>query len=94
MTESAPTQPIQIFASPDFKTQTRKLTKRYRNLQTDLQPLLDQLIQGETPGDRIKGIQSLAKPPGMGIVYKARLKNSDVKRGKSGGYRALYYLKS
>ena len=86
MTESAPTQPIQIFASPDFKTQTRKLTKRYRNLQTDLQPFLDQLIQGETPGDRIQGIQS--------IVYKVRLKNSDVKKGKSGGYRALDSLKS
>ena len=83
MTDSAP---IQIVASPDFKTQTRKLSKRYHNLQTDLQPLLDQLIQGETPGDRIQGIQS--------IVYKVRLKNSNAKKGKSGGYRIIYYLKS
>ena len=34
------------------------------------------------------------KPSGAGIVYKVRLKNSDVQKGKSGGYRALYYLKS
>ena len=86
MTDSAPIQLIQIVASPDFKTQTRKLSKRYHNLQTDLQPLLDQLIQGETPGDRIQGIQS--------IVYKVRLKNSNAKKGKSGGYRIIYYLKS
>jgi mRNA-degrading endonuclease RelE of RelBE toxin-antitoxin system len=86
MTDSAPIQLIQIVASPDFKTQTRKLSKRYHNLQTDLQPLLDQLIQGETPGDRIQGIQS--------IVYKVRLKNSNAKKGKSGGYRVIYYLKS
>jgi len=86
MTDSAPIQLIQIVASPDFKTQTRKLSKRYHNLQTDLQPLLDQLIQGETPGDRIQGIQS--------IVYKVRLKNSNAKKGKSGGYRVIHYLKS
>ncbi len=83
MTDSVP---IQISASPDFKNQIRQLTKRYRNLQTDLQPLLDQLIQGETPGDRIQGVQS--------IVYKVRLKNSSAKKGKSGGYRVIYYLKS
>ena len=86
MTDSDSIQPIQIVVAPDFKNQTRKLTKRYRNLQTDLQPLLDQLIQGETPGDRIQGLQS--------IVYKVRLKNSNAQKGKSGGYRVIYYLKS
>jgi mRNA-degrading endonuclease RelE of RelBE toxin-antitoxin system len=86
MTDSAPIPPIQIVTSPDFKTQTDKLTKRYRNVKTDLKPILDQLLQGETPGDRIKGVQS--------IVYKVRIKNSNAKKGKSGGYRIIYYLKS
>ena len=27
-------------------------------------------------------------------VYKLRLRNTDAKRGKSGGYRIIYYLKS
>ena len=27
-------------------------------------------------------------------VYKARVKSSDLKRGKRGGYRVLYYLKA
>ena len=86
MTDLVPIPPIQIVASPDFKTQTRKLKKRYRTLQTDLQPLLERLLQGETPGDRIQGVKS--------IVYKVRLKNSNTKKGKSSGYRVIYYLKS
>ena len=86
--------PIEVDPSPNFIRDLRELSKSYRHIKSDLQPLIDQLLQGETPGDRIKGIQSLAKPPGTGIVYKVRLKNSDVQKGKSGGYRVLYYLKS
>jgi mRNA-degrading endonuclease RelE of RelBE toxin-antitoxin system len=78
--------PIEIDPSPNFIRDLRDLSKSYRHIKSDLQPLIDQLLQGETPGDRIKGVKS--------IVYKVRLKNSDVQKGKSGGYRALYYLKS
>jgi mRNA-degrading endonuclease RelE of RelBE toxin-antitoxin system len=78
--------PIEIDPSPNFIRDLRDLSKSYRRIRSDLQPLIDQLLQGETPGDRIQGVKS--------IVYKVRLKNSDVQRGKSGGYRVLYYLKS
>ncbi|WP_338011296.1 type II toxin-antitoxin system RelE/ParE family toxin [Microcystis aeruginosa] len=27
-------------------------------------------------------------------VFKVRLKNSDIKKGKSGGYRVIYYLQT
>ncbi|MGI9281239.1 MAG: type II toxin-antitoxin system RelE/ParE family toxin [Endozoicomonas sp.] len=27
-------------------------------------------------------------------MYKIRVRNSDAKRGKSGGYRVIYYLKT
>ena len=40
---------------------------------------------GETPGDRIQAVGY--------VVYKARLANRDAQRGKSGGYRIIYYLK-
>jgi mRNA-degrading endonuclease RelE of RelBE toxin-antitoxin system len=78
--------PIEIDPSLTFIRDLRDLSKSYRRIRSDLQPLIDQLLQGETPGDRIQGVKS--------IVYKVRLKNSDVQKGKSGGYRALYYLKS
>ncbi len=28
------------------------------------------------------------------VLYKIRVRNSDAKRGKSGGYRVIYYLKT
>ena len=77
---------IEIDLSPRFTRDLRDLSKHYRKIRSDLQPLIDRLLEGETPGDRIQGTQS--------IVFKIRLKNSDIQKGKSGGYRVVYYLKS
>jgi mRNA-degrading endonuclease RelE of RelBE toxin-antitoxin system len=74
--------PIQIFATLAFKSQLRKLSKRYRSLSSDLQSLLDELSAGQTPGDPIPGTSA--------FVFKVRLKNSDIQKGKSGGYRVIY----
>jgi hypothetical protein len=46
---------IQILVTPDFQGQLRKLAKRYRNIQSDLQPLFDDLESGNCPGDQISG---------------------------------------
>jgi len=78
--------PIQIDLTPRFKRDLRELAKRYRSIRSDLQPLIDQLQAGELPGDRIAGV----KYP----VFKVRLKNSNIQKGKSGGYRVIYYLKT
>jgi mRNA-degrading endonuclease RelE of RelBE toxin-antitoxin system len=32
--------------------------------------------------------------PLLTLQYKVRIKNSNAKKGKSGGYRIIYYLKS
>jgi mRNA-degrading endonuclease RelE of RelBE toxin-antitoxin system len=40
---------------------------------------------GEIIGDRLQGIDA--------EVFKVRIRNSDVNRGKSGGYRMIYWLK-
>jgi mRNA-degrading endonuclease RelE of RelBE toxin-antitoxin system len=77
---------IAIDLSPTFQRDLSDLSKHYRHIRSDIQPLIDQLYQGETPGDRIQGTKSM--------VYKVRLKNSDIQRGKSRGYRAIYYLKT
>lgn len=82
MTESLP---IEIRLTPDFRKQVRKLEKRYRKLQSDLQPILMQIQMGEIIGDRLQGIDA--------EVFKVRIRNSDVNRGKSGGYRMIYWLK-
>jgi mRNA-degrading endonuclease RelE of RelBE toxin-antitoxin system len=62
------------------------LAKKYRRIKADLEPIIDQLKSGSKPGDRV---------PQVGHeVFKVRVKNSDAKRGKSGGYRLIYYVKS
>jgi mRNA-degrading endonuclease RelE of RelBE toxin-antitoxin system len=77
---------IQIEASPTFQKNIRTLAKKYRNIRQDLQPVINQLEQGQLLGDQISGISY--------PVFKLRVKNSDIKKGKSGGYRLIYYLKT
>lgn len=75
---------MEIGYTSEFKRTLRKLSRRYRSLRSDLQPLLDALETGETPGDQLQGTNHAA--------FKVRVKNSDSQRGKSGGYRVVYYL--
>ena len=82
MTESLP---IEIRVTPDFRKQLRKLEKRYRKIKSDLEPILMQIQMGEIVGERLQGIDA--------EVFKVRVRNSDTNRGKSGGYRVIYWLK-
>ncbi len=78
--------PIVINYTAEFKQNVKRLNRRYRFIKDDLQELLEQLKQGSTPGDKIQGIGY--------TVYKVRVKNTDIKKGKSGGYRVIYYVRS
>ncbi|MEA5552061.1 type II toxin-antitoxin system RelE/ParE family toxin [Anabaena cylindrica UHCC 0172] len=77
---------IEIALTPRFQRDLRELAKRYRSIRSDIQPLIDQLQAGEIPGDRIAGVKYQ--------VFKVRIKNSNIQKGKSGGYRVIYYLKN
>lgn len=77
---------IQIEASPTFNRNLRNLAKKYRSIRKDIQPIIEQLEQGEVLGDQI---------PNIGYsVFKLRIRNSDTQKGKSGGYRLIYYVKT
>lgn len=76
---------IEIFFSNEFKSRLRTLAKRYRNIRNDLQPLINELQSGNFIGDQIVGTGY--------TVLKVRLKNSDIQKGKSAGYRVIYQLK-
>ena len=78
--------PIEIALTPRFKKDLRELAKRYRSIRSDLQPLIEQLQAGEIAGYRIAGVKYQ--------VFKLRLKNSNIQKVKSGGYRVIYYLKT
>lgn len=77
---------IKVVLAPRFRSDAKQLKKRYPSVMRDLNPVLIQLERGETPGDRIQGLAYR--------VYKVRLQNSDAQRGKSGGYRVIYYLET
>jgi len=78
--------PIQVTFKDRFQLDIRRLAKRYRNIRLDLQPLIAQLESGELPGNQIPDIAY--------TIFKVRLKNSSIQKGKSGGYRIIYYLKT
>jgi len=77
---------ILVKAAPTFTINLRNLAKKYRSVRNDIQPVIAQLERGELPGDRISGISY--------DVFKVRVRNSDIQKGKSGGYRLIYYLKT
>ena len=80
------TNQIYVEASPIFLKNIRTLRKKYPCIQNDMQSVIQQLEQGELLGDQISGI---GYP-----VFKLRVKNSDIQKGKSGGYRLIYYVKT
>jgi mRNA-degrading endonuclease RelE of RelBE toxin-antitoxin system len=80
--------PISIQFSPEFEKQLYKLSKRYRKIRDDIQPVILQLQEGEIIGDRLVGLGEEYQ------VYKVRVKNSNIQKGKSGGYRLIYYLQT
>jgi mRNA-degrading endonuclease RelE of RelBE toxin-antitoxin system len=77
---------IRIQFTDEFKGELRTLAKRYRQIRADIQPLIEQLQAGEFPGDQISGTGY--------TVFKVRAKNSDIRKGKSAGYRIIYQILS
>ncbi|NET74150.1 MAG: type II toxin-antitoxin system RelE/ParE family toxin [Sphaerospermopsis sp. SIO1G2] len=77
---------IQVQVSTVFHRNIRNFAKKYRSIRNDIQPVIEQLESGDLPGDKI---------PGIGYdVFKLRVRNSDIQKGKSGGYRLIYYVKT
>ena len=77
---------VQVSFTPEFKRNVRQLAKKYRHIKSDIQPVIEQLEAGETPGDQIRRTYS--------TVFKVRIKNTDITKGKRSGYRMIYYLKT
>jgi mRNA-degrading endonuclease RelE of RelBE toxin-antitoxin system len=75
---------VNLLFADEFRNQIRSLAKRYRHVLTDIQPLIEQLQNGIFPGDRIAGTGY--------VVFKVRIKNSDIRKGKRAGYRVIYQI--
>lgn len=82
-------QPImQVQLTPEFQQNLRKLAKRYRNIRSDIQPVIQEIQTGNWLGDRLTDIGNNY------IVFKVRIQNRDIQKGKSAGYRLVYQVES
>ncbi|MBW4448746.1 MAG: type II toxin-antitoxin system RelE/ParE family toxin [Spirirestis rafaelensis WJT71-NPBG6] len=79
---------VSVRFSDEFEEELYRLSKRFRNIRSDIQPIIEQLQQGNILGDRIGGIGEEY------IVYKLRVRNTNIQKGKSAGYRLIYQLES
>lgn len=77
---------INVDYTLEFKRNIRQLIKKYPSIRRDIEPIIQGLQQGELLGDRIQHSGY--------VIYKLRVKNSDNRKGKSTGYRVIYYLKT
>jgi len=66
-----------------FLKNIKQLSKKYRRIKKDFLPLLEELEAGQFIGDPISGFDN--------EIYKARVPSSDQQKGKSGGFRLIYY---
>ena len=74
------------YSFTNLQSQFTHSCKKYRSIRNDIQPIIEQLTRGELPGDRIAGVGY--------AVFKLRVRNSDSQKGKSGGYRLIYYVQT
>jgi mRNA-degrading endonuclease RelE of RelBE toxin-antitoxin system len=77
-----------IDLTPEFQQSLRNLAKRYRSIRSDIQVVVQELQIGNFVGDRLTGISE-----GY-VVFKTRVKNRDIQKGKSAGYRLIYQIES
>jgi mRNA-degrading endonuclease RelE of RelBE toxin-antitoxin system len=87
--EELESQPrVTIDLTPEFYKNLHDLNKRYRHVRADIQTVIQDLEVGNFVGDRISGIGEDY------VMLKVRVKNRDIKKGKSAGYRLIYQVES
>jgi mRNA-degrading endonuclease RelE of RelBE toxin-antitoxin system len=79
---------IHIDLTPEYRRNLKNLAKKYRSIRSDTQSVIEDLQKGIIVGDRLTGFGSEI------YVYKLRVKNSNIQKGKSAGYRLIYLLES
>jgi mRNA-degrading endonuclease RelE of RelBE toxin-antitoxin system len=80
-------RPIHIEITKEFKRNLRTLSKKYRNIRSDIEPVVEKIQKGQFVGDR-------SPKTGHLNVYKVRARNRDIRKGKSGGYRIIYFVEN
>jgi mRNA-degrading endonuclease RelE of RelBE toxin-antitoxin system len=75
-----------VHLTETFQKSIKALKKKYPHVKDDLLGQIKTLEEGPSAGDPIPGWNK--------EVWKARVASSDVKKGKRGGYRLIYFWKT
>ena len=75
---------FEIIPTNTFLRAAKRLRRKYRHIDEDIAELSHLLLPNPHAGDAVPGFED--------TVYKMRVPSRDMKRGKSGGYRVIYYL--
>ena len=77
--------PTRVDIHDAFRKRSKSLGRKFPSVTDDVRQLISRLEKGERPGQLI---------PRVGYtVYKVRLPNRAARRGKSGGFRVIYYVR-
>lgn len=77
----------QVMEVKSFKKALLKLAKKYPSSIDKTEDLFEELEKGNLLGDDIPGLRLKGNK-----VFKTRLENPDAKKGKSKGFRVIWYL--
>ena len=78
---SEPAEPVHVEYTPEFKRNLRALAKKYRDIRSHVQPVIDQLRAAEVMGDQV--------PRTRYTIFKVRVRKTDIRKGKHSGYRLI-----
>lgn len=76
----------EAYLAGTFQKSIKLLKKKYPNVKEDLAPTIQALEIDPSLGDPIPGWNR--------EIWKIRVASSDVKKGKRGGYRLIYFWKA
>ena len=74
---------VQVEFTPEFKRNLRALARKYRHIRSDVQPVIEQLEAGEIIGDKVPRVKY--------AIFKVRVRNSDIRKGKRSGQEVPTY---
>lgn len=75
-----------IRSSPAFEKDLSRLERKCPKIKSDIQEGFAEVQSGSNIGSSIPG--------GKGKLYKLRVPSTDLQRGKSGGFRVVFYLQT
>jgi mRNA-degrading endonuclease RelE of RelBE toxin-antitoxin system len=70
---------------PEFQNEIKRLSRKFRHIENDLQDFYKEFLSAPL-------VRAFAIPGFERKLWKVRMKSADQQRGKSGGFRLIFYF--